>query len=461
MDWDYLNPPDLPDWSSFLSQVVRVEANGVKQVFVAGQVGIDARKRVTGDGGFAAQKERAFENLGTALAGAGGAWADIAMLTIYVVGYDGSQAPAIAQAIRTPVRRRPAAGLRVGGCAGAGRSPVPDRRGGGRSHNGGRAERGGAADPPAGGPLIDSVSRREVAVLIEALFEAVFTTVVEVVKAAWRHDFPDPPRDPARTDGVEVAPQSSPSHPSWDHDVDGQPSSNYAMQQPPLRGPLVDGVSGRRTGGDHLTNDLFRAAAALAGTIGLSSAVRAVRPESTEVDGQHVLSYRRPVKAIVIVFWLWWVGFVGAALFAPTNERIVSAVVVLGFLLLVLSLHLEFFGVRIAFDETGIRARSPWRRKRVIPWSAVTNVWDSPMLRWYVVETTDFGQVRLHDWLSGTDTLLSELERRGVLVVRRPDGWPPLGPYTERPNRVVTRIDRCHRLTLRCSGTASRRAADR
>jgi enamine deaminase RidA (YjgF/YER057c/UK114 family) len=100
MEWNYLNPPDLPDWSSFFSQVVCVEAHGVKHVFVAGQVGVDTSKQVAGDGGFAAQTERAFDNLGTALASAGGTWADVAMLTIYVVGYDGSQAPVIGQAIR-------------------------------------------------------------------------------------------------------------------------------------------------------------------------------------------------------------------------------------------------------------------------------------------------------------------------------------------------------------------------
>ena len=100
MEWNYLNPPGLPDWSSFFSQVVCVEAAGVKQVFVAGQVGVEVGKQLVGDGGFAAQTERAFDNVGTALASAGGAWADVAMLTIYVVGYDGSQAPIIGQAIR-------------------------------------------------------------------------------------------------------------------------------------------------------------------------------------------------------------------------------------------------------------------------------------------------------------------------------------------------------------------------
>jgi enamine deaminase RidA (YjgF/YER057c/UK114 family) len=101
MKWNFLNPPDLPDWSSFFSQVVCVEAHGVNHIFVAGQVGVDAQKRLAGDGALAAQTEQAFDNVGKALASAGGTWASVAMLTIYVVGYDRSQAPVIAQAIRS------------------------------------------------------------------------------------------------------------------------------------------------------------------------------------------------------------------------------------------------------------------------------------------------------------------------------------------------------------------------
>jgi len=100
MEWNHLNPPDLPDWSSFFSQVVCFEAHGTKQVFVAGQVGVDAQKRLAGDGGFAAQTEQAFDNLGAALAHVGGKWSDVAMLTIYVVGYEESHAPVIGLAIR-------------------------------------------------------------------------------------------------------------------------------------------------------------------------------------------------------------------------------------------------------------------------------------------------------------------------------------------------------------------------
>jgi enamine deaminase RidA (YjgF/YER057c/UK114 family) len=97
---NYLNPPDLPDWSSFFSQVVCVEGHGVKHVFISGQVGVDAQKQLAGDGGFEAQTERAFDNLGTALTRAGAAWDDIVKLTIYVVSYEPVRAAGIGRAIR-------------------------------------------------------------------------------------------------------------------------------------------------------------------------------------------------------------------------------------------------------------------------------------------------------------------------------------------------------------------------
>jgi enamine deaminase RidA (YjgF/YER057c/UK114 family) len=101
VEWNHLNPPDLPDWSSFFSQVVCVGGRGVKHVFISGQVGVDAQKQLAGDGGFDAQTERAFENLGTALARAGAAWEDVVKLTIYVVSYEVARAAVIGRAIRS------------------------------------------------------------------------------------------------------------------------------------------------------------------------------------------------------------------------------------------------------------------------------------------------------------------------------------------------------------------------
>jgi enamine deaminase RidA (YjgF/YER057c/UK114 family) len=101
MERNHFNPPDLPNWGSFFSQVVCVQGHGVKHVFISGQVGVDAQKQLAGDGGFEAQTERAFENLGTALAEAGGAWQDVVKLTVYVVSYAEARAAVIGRAIRS------------------------------------------------------------------------------------------------------------------------------------------------------------------------------------------------------------------------------------------------------------------------------------------------------------------------------------------------------------------------
>ena len=92
----YLNPPGLPDWSAFFSQVVVVRGAPISSVFVSGQVGVDAQKRLAGDGSLVAQAEQVFDNLARALESAGATLADITKLTIYVVAYQPDHAELIA-----------------------------------------------------------------------------------------------------------------------------------------------------------------------------------------------------------------------------------------------------------------------------------------------------------------------------------------------------------------------------
>jgi enamine deaminase RidA (YjgF/YER057c/UK114 family) len=113
MERYYLNPTGVPDWSNTFSQVVVVAPPGCRLVFISGQVGVGPDKELSGDGGFEAQVERAFENLGAALAAAGAAWADVVKLTAYVVGYAEPKAAVVARAIRShfPPGRLPALSL--------------------------------------------------------------------------------------------------------------------------------------------------------------------------------------------------------------------------------------------------------------------------------------------------------------------------------------------------------------
>jgi len=167
-----------------------------------------------------------------------------------------------------------------------------------------------------------------------------------------------------------------------------------------------------------LMPNVSAAVGAIVTTIVLLIILRAVRPTAVEVDGKRVLEYGRPMKIIAAVLGSCGAGLCAAALLAPTKDRTIAVAMVLGFLLLTLPLCLEFFGVRVEFDAASIRTRSPWRRNREIPWSAVNRVWFSQALQWYVVKTDGFGRVRLHVYLNGVESLLSELEARGVPVVR-------------------------------------------
>ena len=99
MQLKHLNPPELPDWSALFSQIV-VADGSLRIIAISGQVGVDAREVVAGDGSFAAQTKKAFENLGFALSAARSSVGDVMKLTIYVVGYQPEKARVIQDALR-------------------------------------------------------------------------------------------------------------------------------------------------------------------------------------------------------------------------------------------------------------------------------------------------------------------------------------------------------------------------
>ena len=63
-----------------------VTTRGGKQVFVSGQVALDAEGNLVGKGDLKTQADKAFENLRVALEAAGASFADVVKLNTYVVG---------------------------------------------------------------------------------------------------------------------------------------------------------------------------------------------------------------------------------------------------------------------------------------------------------------------------------------------------------------------------------------
>jgi enamine deaminase RidA (YjgF/YER057c/UK114 family) len=96
----HLDPPELPNWSDLFSQVVVAEGSKLRIVAVSGQVGVDARQKVCGDGSLKAQLDGAFRNLRVALSAANCSADDVVKITIYVVGYTPDKAGPIQEAVR-------------------------------------------------------------------------------------------------------------------------------------------------------------------------------------------------------------------------------------------------------------------------------------------------------------------------------------------------------------------------
>lgn len=86
-----VNPAGLPAVEAYRQVSV---ATGSKLVFVAGQVAWDADGVTVGEGDLAAQVEQCYLNVGTALAGVGASFDDVAKLTVYVVGWTPDKMPA-------------------------------------------------------------------------------------------------------------------------------------------------------------------------------------------------------------------------------------------------------------------------------------------------------------------------------------------------------------------------------
>ncbi|MFE7271599.1 RidA family protein [Streptomyces sp. NPDC057623] len=91
-----VNPTGLPQVDAYRQVSV---ATGSKLVFVAGQVAWDADGVTIGEGDLAAQVERCYLNVGTALAEVGASFDDVAKLTVHVVDWTPDKMPRLLEGI--------------------------------------------------------------------------------------------------------------------------------------------------------------------------------------------------------------------------------------------------------------------------------------------------------------------------------------------------------------------------
>ena len=102
MSVQLLNPNTLPQADVYAQLSI---AEGSKTVFISGQVARDASGTPVGEGDLAAQAEQAYANVHAAVTAAGGSFADIAKLTVYLVDWDPGKMPQLAEgAVRAAQR---------------------------------------------------------------------------------------------------------------------------------------------------------------------------------------------------------------------------------------------------------------------------------------------------------------------------------------------------------------------
>ncbi|MDY7012027.1 MAG: RidA family protein [Cyanobacteriota bacterium] len=109
----YLTPATLPDWRTYFSQVAVVEKNGIKIIYLAGQVGVDNQKNLVGNGELRDQVEQTFRNLKIALESVEATISDIIKMNIYVVDYQPEDAEIVGEVLQQhfSVDRLPAMSL--------------------------------------------------------------------------------------------------------------------------------------------------------------------------------------------------------------------------------------------------------------------------------------------------------------------------------------------------------------
>ena len=142
--------------------------------------------------------------------------------------------------------------------------------------------------------------------------------------------------------------------------------------------------------------------------------LRSVSAKAKSINGLAWLTYGVALKA----FTLFFVGIVAALIVIwfnvePKDKSPVLFLIGL-FGALTLPMVIEFFLVRIGFDEKGIYCHSGWRPKRTIDWATVESVSFSQSMQWWVLRTKGSGKIRASVFLSGLQDFLAELEKRGI-----------------------------------------------
>jgi hypothetical protein len=144
----------------------------------------------------------------------------------------------------------------------------------------------------------------------------------------------------------------------------------------------------------------------------------AARSVPSTVNGATVLRYPR-------LFLLIWIPltacFAAFTIFNAMGGNRVNSYPVAVLVPLILTcaggfLIAETIAVAVTFDTHLVRAVSPWRKTREVPWTDLVHASSSPFLGWYVLRVRNAGTIRISFMLKGSARVPELLAMHGVKV---------------------------------------------
>jgi hypothetical protein len=126
---------------------------------------------------------------------------------------------------------------------------------------------------------------------------------------------------------------------------------------------------------------------------------------------KQVLTYNWIMRLVGIVVMLLALGLI-AFVFRLSTHPTISLICAVIFGIPSAYLAIETVFTRIEFDDRTIRVASPWRKAREIPWGELVKCDYSMFGSSYLLRTRSNGKIRVSTFLSGSLTLIGEIEKR-------------------------------------------------
>jgi hypothetical protein len=150
----------------------------------------------------------------------------------------------------------------------------------------------------------------------------------------------------------------------------------------------------------------------VAGMIGVAVLMATVSHKAERVKGDVVIRYGAPLRAFALLSALIPIVLTIPALQASPKDQTLAWSMVVLMTAISIYLILEFYFVRITFDDHYLHSISPWTTNRTIEWSNITSVSFSSLASWYVIKTGNHGKIRAHTGLSGLPELMKQISAR-------------------------------------------------